>query len=771
MMTKYIKQNLSKIITVFILLQPILDLITGLCVHTFEINFTLGIIIRVLFLAFIMFITTFVYKKKFAIYSYLALSLYSILYLVGIIIYKDGGLFHELQGLLKAIYFPIILISLYELKDEFKISKMTLFTVLITYLLCILIPNTLRVGFDSYKVTKSGSLGFFNAANEISGIISILTPIMFIIIKELKNKILKVFFALIYLIVILTIGTKTPLLTLIITVGFTFLYYMAYCIKKKTYKPILFSGLAIIVAASALLIVLPKTNFYKNIKVHLEFLEVENVMDVFKEKELIDHFIFSQRLSFMEDRSKDYMTSSEYEKLFGIGYTENAKQSKLIEMDYFDNFYSHGIIGFLVLTGLYFAVLYKVIMNSKTKSYESYMVKVSVFLILLLSFFTGHIITAPAVSVLAVALILENVKRKKKDLMFATVHFDMGGIETSLINLLNQVDYNKYNVTVVLEEKRGVLLDTVNKNVNIEEVKVSNHSNKIIRKATNLLRKLLYTIFNYNKYDFSCCYATYSLSSNKLAKTASKNNSIYVHSDYTILYENKEDFYKFFNDRKVSEFRKVLFVTNESRDNFIKEYKNLKNKCEVYATFTDVDMVVKKSAEKISAKKPKNKTLFVFVGRLEDHSKKVSRAINLVKNIEDTALWIIGDGPDRKMYEDLVKKEKLEKIVTFFGMQKNPYPYIKEADYVVLTSDYEGFALIYQEAMVLNRPIIGTVNVSDSQMDIGRDYANIVSKDEKKMTAEVKKILSLKTKQKELDYKKIQKKRYENLEKLFNEVI
>ena len=134
-------------------------------------------------------------------------------------------------------------------------------------------------------------------------------------------------------------------------------------------------------------------------------------------------------------------------------------------------------------------------------------------------------------------------------------------------------------------------------------------------------------------------------------------------------------------------------------------------------------------------------------------------------------MLILGDGPDRKMYEDLVKKEKLEKIVTFFGMQKNPYPYIKEADYVVLTSDYEGFALIYQEAMVLNRPIIGTVNVSDSQMDIGRDYANIVSKDEKKMTAEVKKILSLKTKQKELDYKKIQKKRYENLEKLFNEVI
>ena len=86
-------------------------------------------------------------------------------------------------------------------------------------------------------------------------------------------------------------------------------------------------------------------------------------------------------------------------------------------MDYFDNFYNHGIIGFLVLTGLYFTVLYKVIMNSKTKSYESYMIKVSIFLILLLSFFTGHIITAPAVSMIAVALILGNIKHKKKDLL------------------------------------------------------------------------------------------------------------------------------------------------------------------------------------------------------------------------------------------------------------------------------------------------------------------------------------------------------------------
>ena len=121
-MQKFIKQNLSKILVLFILLQPILDLITGICINTLDINITLGIVVRILFLAFLMYTTIFIYKKKLSLYSYLSLCIYSVLYLIGIVIYKDGVVFYELQGLLKASYFPLILVSLYDLKDEFKIS-------------------------------------------------------------------------------------------------------------------------------------------------------------------------------------------------------------------------------------------------------------------------------------------------------------------------------------------------------------------------------------------------------------------------------------------------------------------------------------------------------------------------------------------------------------------------------------------------------------------------------------------------------------------------
>ena len=51
---------------------------------------------------------------------------------------------------------------------------------------------------------------------------------------------LKGLLLLIYLIVILTIGTKTPLLSLGITIGMSFFYYIFHCLKKKLDCPILF---------------------------------------------------------------------------------------------------------------------------------------------------------------------------------------------------------------------------------------------------------------------------------------------------------------------------------------------------------------------------------------------------------------------------------------------------------------------------------------------------------------------------------------------------
>lgn len=770
-MNKIIKNNLSKIISIFILLQPVLDLITGICLHEFSFNLTLGIIVRMLFLLFIAYTSVFIYKRKLSLIYYLIFSLYSIIYLINILIFKGNNIFGELQGLLRVFYFPSILISLYDLKDEVKISNSTLFATLSLYLVFIFIPIVLNTGFKSYQITKSGTLGYYNSANEISGIISILTPIIFIMFNSKSHALFKTLYTLLYLIVILTVGTKTPLLSLLITIAMTFIWIMIKSYKNKKYKRILASFLIIVVGIVGLIIVIPKTNFYKNIKVHLDFLKVKDVTDIIDNGNLIDHFIFSQRVTFLTDRKDVYDNSSISEKLFGIGYYHDEKKAKLVEMDYFDIYLNHGIIGFIIFMGTYLYVLINLTSKKRKLDFNLYMLNISILLVIFLSLFTGHIITAPSVSLIVIALILSLQTRKKKDLLFAINDLRVGGIETAIINLLNNINYKKYNVTLVMEEKTGVLLKDVNKNVKVEELKVSNNKNVIIRKGINFIRKLNFAILNYHNFDFSCCYATYSLSANKVALISSTNNSIYVHSNYNYIYKKESEFKAFFNCRNISSFRKIIFVANEAEKDFVKIYPELKNKCLVLNNFINPDKMLKLSTEKISEEHPKNKKLFVFIGRLDDSSKKVSRAINLVKNLSDVNLLIVGDGPDKKMYEDLVKENNLSKKITFVGQKTNPYPYIKIADYIILTSDYEGFPVTYLEAITLHKKLLTTIDVSDDEINIGKDYATIISKDEDTMLKDVEKELQNPRKVKQIDIKKIQVERMKKLEKVFNEVI
>lgn len=771
-MNAWIKKNFNVLLIIFILMQPIFDLITGFGIHVWHANVTIGIIIRILFLLFIFYTVMFIYKRKQNWLIYGLLLAYGLFYISGMIMYKDGvGLFEEIQGLCRVFYFPVLLIALYSIKDEIKISKMTLMVVLVTYLVCILVPNCLNIGFETYEITKAGTLGFFNSANEISGIISLLTPIMILIFVSTKKIIPTIIISVLYLYIILTIGTKTPLLSLGITIFFAYIWFIYKEIKQKKYKPIGISLIALIVFIIGLVLILPKTTFYKNIETHLNYLKLDNVTEVFENEHLVDHFIFSSRLSFLEDRQTDYMKSNIYQKLFGIGYLKNNKEAKAVEMDYFDIYYSHGIIGFILFFGIYGYIFYLIMKDRRKLDFEQYMLYVSVLLSIFLSFFTGHIITAPAVSILVTVLLLMLAKTKKKKLLFTAYSLNVGGIETALINLVNRINLDKYQVEILLEKKEGIFLDKVKEEITVKEYKVYDNRNIMIRKFLNLTKRLLFTLINYHTYDFSCCYATYSLSGSKIAKIASKNNAFYVHNNYKDLYKDEKKEKEFFDNRGIENFGHIIFVSNEYQKEFLRLYPNLKNKVLVLNNFIDTKSILEKSKEKVQEKKPKDKKLFVFVGRLDDDAKKVGRAILLAKEIKEMELWLVGDGPDREKYEELVKKERVVSRVKFLGKQKNPYPYMKMADYVLMTSDYEGFPVIYLEAITLQKPLITTIDVSDDKLNIGKDYATIISKDQKEMTKQVKEILTKSSKTKKIDIEKLQATRMDDFEKLFDGVI
>lgn len=359
---------------------------------------------------------------------------------------------------------------------------------------------------------------------------------------------------------------------------------------------------------------------------------------------------------------------------------------------------------------------------------------------------------------------------KKKNILIASYSLDFGGIETSLINLLKNMNQNKYNITLVLEKKEGVFLNDVPNNIVVKEYKVSNNKNLLIRKTINLIKEIKWILFNYKKYDASICYATYSKPCSFLARMSSNNKIMYVHSNYLNVYKkDKEKIKQFFYERNIFNYNKIVFVSNESKKDLVTFFPNIKKKSYVINNLVDYKKIMKLSNKKI--KFNKNVKNVLFVGRLEEESKKISRIIELAKkmNNKDVFFWIIGDGPDREKYLELIKNNDL-KNVELLGAKKNPYSYIKQCDVLILTSDYEGFPVVYNEAIVLETPILTTINVTDDYISIPNRFGYIAKKNVSDLKIKLEDILNHNFIVKEkVDFDKLNKKRISDIERLIDE--
>jgi len=355
---------------------------------------------------------------------------------------------------------------------------------------------------------------------------------------------------------------------------------------------------------------------------------------------------------------------------------------------------------------------------------------------------------------------------KKKKVLIASYNLDLGGIEKSLINLLNNMNYLKYDVTLILEKKEGIFLDKINQNVKVIEYKVLSNKNILLRKIINFINRIKYILKHYHKYDFACCYATYSYPANMLAYYASRNNVLYIHTNYKYVYDYP-NLRKFFDTRRINKFRKIIFVSNESKKDLIEYYPSIKDKSIVINNLIDYKEIEVLKDEKISYEKPAKK-LFVFVGRLDEKSKRITRLIEVAKTL-DIELWIIGDGCDLKLYQELIKGYQNIKLM---GRKVNPYPYMMLADYIVLSSDYEGFPVIYNEAILLNKKIITTIDVSDDYISIKNRFGYIVSKDINKMIKEIEYLLQNDDlKMEKVDFRKLNQERIKKIEEIIDEVI
>lgn len=318
-----------------------------------------------------------------------------------------------------------------------------------------------------------------------------------------------------------------------------------------------------------------------------------------------------------------------------------------------------------------------------------------------------------------------------KKLLFAAYSLDIGGIEKALVTLTNHLQKRGYEITIVLEKKQGIFLKELNENIKIIEYRPDESKNILIRKAKNLFNRLKFIAKHKEKYDFSASFATYSISSSFVSRIASKNSALWGHADYLTLFDNdKIKMREFFIKRNYKKFKHIIFVSEEGRDSFIKLFPETKGKILVCNNLIDSKKIKQLAEEKIEESKDNKLVTFINVGRHDEKQKRLTRLIEVSKKLKENGyqfkVLLVGDGPDDEFYKDEVNKNNLQEDIIFLGKKQNPYPYFKIADCVILTSDYEGYPVVFLESFVLNKPLI-TTKVSDYEQ-VEEKYGYITDK-------------------------------------------
>ena len=360
----------------------------------------------------------------------------------------------------------------------------------------------------------------------------------------------------------------------------------------------------------------------------------------------------------------------------------------------------------------------------------------------------------------------------KKKLLFTAYSLGLGGIETALVNLLNRLDYDKYEVTLILEKKEGIFLDEIPSNVKVLEYKISDSKIVPLRKIYNRSKLIKWSNKLNKKYDFSCSFATYSRPGALLALAASDNNAIWVHNNYYITYEKNVDNMKaFFDGVRASKFKHVVFVSDENRRDVCNHYKELEPLSYVCNNFINGDLILEKAEEPCEYER-KDVPTFVNVGRHDENQKRLSRIIDASSKLASDGykfdVVFVGEGEDTGFYKDMVEKKDLKDYIHFVGKKKNPYPYYKISDAVILSSDYEGYPVVFLETMILDKPILST-KVSDYE-ELDGIHGIFVDKDTDSIYMMMKNFIYKGFKIKDhFDYKEYNKNIKKKINNLINE--
>lgn len=359
---------------------------------------------------------------------------------------------------------------------------------------------------------------------------------------------------------------------------------------------------------------------------------------------------------------------------------------------------------------------------------------------------------------------------QKTKILFLIHTLQVGGAEKALVNLVNNLNPNKFDITVMTVINTGAFKESLNTHIHYKTIiKLPHKSNKKPqshqKKSGNLLqgtsrvKKVLASIYQFvcrrtnfghlykrfitDKYDVEIAFLE-GIAAKIIANSDNPNSKkiAWIHVD--LLEERKSE--KFFSTREEEKrtyqnFDQIIAVSNTVKSQFEKKFKYDPRK--VTVCYNPID---KKEITKLSVCTKISKSCFTIcsIGRLSTQ-KGFDRLLRIAQKLNQDKLqfelWIIGEGAEEGNLKKYITEHNLNNV-KLLGYKANPYPYIKSADLYVCSSHAEGFSTTTSEAIILGTPVIST-NCSGAQEILGDSkYGVICQNNETSLYSSIKKLIT-----------------------------
>lgn len=332
-----------------------------------------------------------------------------------------------------------------------------------------------------------------------------------------------------------------------------------------------------------------------------------------------------------------------------------------------------------------------------------------------------------------------------KKIAFLTTSFVAGGLEKSLLELIDTIDHTQYDITVFLPDSYGAWTQLLQEKANVvvlEHENVKSLTKKYLRdfdlikllkaiifrtiaailSKCNNYKSLKYYVKSLTKYpdqfDLTIVYQVLydQAVANCLFRINSQKKVFWVHQDVN---EMNPDFYNWY-----AEFDKIFCVSKHLKNQIQTTFPRLYNKTDVFYNIINTDKIKKMANEPLlELRACETQLVLVTVGRLS-HLKGQDKIPQIARNLLDRGhnfVWyLLGEGYLETELKEKIKQYNIAENVILCGRNDNPYPYMKNCDIYVQTSKTEGWGLTVNEAKILNKPIVTTdAGVMSEQIENG----------------------------------------------------